>query len=72
MVVVVVVVVCLIIVSTPGPHFVKVKARSSQVGDEVGQGQGQELTTFTSPVYLVTIVTIMTMVPLDCMIIVSL
>ena len=34
---VVVVVVCLIIVSTPGPNFVKVKARFSQVGDEVGQ-----------------------------------
>ena len=30
--------VCLIIVSTPGPHFVKVKARFGQFGDEYGQG----------------------------------
>ena len=36
--VVVVVVVCLIIVSTPGPVFVRVKARFDQFGDEVGQG----------------------------------
>ena len=42
--------VCLIIVSTPGPSFVRIKARFGQVGDEVGQvkdqfgqGQGQEL-----------------------------
>ena len=35
---VVVVVVCLIIVSTPGPHFVKVKARFGQFGDKYGQG----------------------------------
>ena len=34
----VVVVVCLIIVSTPGPVFVRVKARFDQFGDEVGQG----------------------------------
>ena len=43
---------CLIIVSTPGPGFVRVKARFGQVGDQVGhikdhvgqgQGQGQEL-----------------------------
>ena len=33
----VVVVVCLIIVSTPGPDFAKVKARFGQVGDQVGQ-----------------------------------
>ena len=32
---VVVVVACLIIVSTPGPGFVRVKARFGQVGDEV-------------------------------------
>ena len=32
-----VVVVCLIIVSTPGPDFAKVKARFGQVGDQVGQ-----------------------------------
>ena len=36
--VVVVVVVCLIIVSTPGPDFAKVKARFGQVGDQVGLG----------------------------------
>ena len=30
-------VVCLIIVSTPGPGFVRIKARFGQVGDEVGQ-----------------------------------
>ena len=43
-------VVCLIIVSTSGPDFVKVKARFGQLGDQVsqvkdqvGQGQGQEL-----------------------------
>ena len=51
-------VVCLIIVSTPGPGFVMIKARFGQVDDEVGhalfgqvgdlvgqfgQGQGQEL-----------------------------
>ena len=50
-------VVCLIIVSTPGPGFVMIKARFGQVDDEVGhalfgqvgdqvgqfgQGQGQE------------------------------
>ena len=35
---VVVVVVCLIIVSTPGPDFAKVKARFGQVGDQVGLG----------------------------------
>ena len=49
---------CLIIVSTPGPGFVMIKARFGQVDDEVGhalfgqvgdqvghfgQGQGQEL-----------------------------
>ena len=34
----VVVVVCLIIVSTPGPNFVKVRARFGQFGDEYGQG----------------------------------
>ena len=34
--VVVVVVACLIIVSTPGPGFVRVKARFGQVGNEVG------------------------------------
>ena len=34
----VVVVVCLIIVSTPGPVFVRVKARFDQFGEEVGQG----------------------------------
>ena len=28
---------CLIIVSTPGPGFVRIKARFGQVGDEVGQ-----------------------------------
>ena len=33
-----VVVVCLIIVSTPGPDFAKVKARFGQVGDQVGPG----------------------------------
>ena len=27
----------------PGKDFVKVKARFGQVGDQVGQGQGQEL-----------------------------
>ena len=35
------VVVCLIIVSTPGPDFVKVKAVKEEIdqfGDEVGQG----------------------------------
>ena len=32
------VVVCLIIVSTPGPDFAKVKARFGQVGDHVGLG----------------------------------
>ena len=31
-------VVCLIIVSTPGPDFAKVKARFGQVGDQVGPG----------------------------------
>ena len=36
--VVVVVVACLIIVSTPGPGFVRVKARFGQVGDEVSRG----------------------------------
>ena len=48
--VVVVVVAFLIIVSTPGPGFVRVKVRFAQVGDlvgqikdQVGQGQGQEL-----------------------------
>ena len=30
--------VCLIIVSTPGPHIVKVRARFGQFGDEYGQG----------------------------------
>ena len=35
--VVVVVVACLIIVSTPGPDFVRVKARFGKFGDEVGQ-----------------------------------
>ena len=43
---------CLIIVSTPGPGFVRIKARFGQVGDQVdqaedqvgqGKGQGQEL-----------------------------
>ena len=29
---------CLIIVSTPGPGFVRVNARFDQVDDEVGQG----------------------------------
>ena len=29
---------CLIIVSTPGPDFAKVKARFSQVVDQVGLG----------------------------------
>ena len=33
-----VVVACLIIVSTPGPDFVRVKARFGQVGDQVGLG----------------------------------
>ena len=33
----VVVVACLIIVSTPGPDFVRVKARFGKFGDEVGQ-----------------------------------
>ena len=28
----------MIIVSTPGPDFIKVKAKFGQVGDEVGQG----------------------------------
>ena len=43
-------VVCLNILSSPGPDFVKVKARFGQVGDQVsqvkdqvGQGQDQEL-----------------------------
>ena len=36
-VVVVVVVACLIIVSTPGPDFVRVKARFGKFGDEIGQ-----------------------------------
>ena len=31
-------VVCLIIVSTPGPDFAKVKARFGQVGYQVGLG----------------------------------
>ena len=36
------------IVSSPGPGFVKIKARFSQIGfsqvkDQVSQGQGQEL-----------------------------
>ena len=50
-----VVVACLIIVSTPGPGFVRVKARFGQVGDQVGhikdhvgQGQGQELDNIVS------------------------
>ena len=30
--------VCLNIVSSPGPGFVKVRARFGQVGDQVGQG----------------------------------
>ena len=33
-----VVVACLIIVSTPGPGFVRVKVRFGQIGDEVGLG----------------------------------
>ena len=33
----VVVVACLIIVSTPGPDFVRVKARFGKFGDEIGQ-----------------------------------
>ena len=44
------VVACLIIVSTPGQSFVRIRARFGQVGDQVGQvkdqvgqGQGQEL-----------------------------
>ena len=54
--------VCLIIVSTPGPGFVMIKARFGQVDDEVGhalfgqvgdqvgqfgQGQGQELDNYS-------------------------
>ena len=31
-------VVCLNLVSSPGPGFVKVRARFGQFGDEVGQG----------------------------------
>ena len=51
--------VCLNIVSSPGPDFVKVKARFSQVcqvvdqviqvKDHVGQGQGQEHAKNISP-----------------------
>ena len=33
-----VVVACLIIVSTPGPNFVRVKVMFGQVSEEVGQG----------------------------------